>query len=135
MLLHETARCTGCGTCAYVCSPGAIAVRQRDASIAWEFSAGRCTFCGRCAEYCPTSALAFECATPAAMADLSRHRLAHEVTCRPCPRCRRPVVSMPLEVLARLYGGAAPETLVAQHGLCERCRRRSAAAALRPDGR
>jgi ferredoxin len=135
MLLHETARCTGCGTCAYVCSPGAIVVREGEASAVWEFAAGRCTFCGRCAEYCPTSALAFECAAPEAMADLVRHRLAHEVAYRPCPRCGRPVVPMPPAALARLYGEAPPEVLVAQHGLCERCRRRSAAAALRPDGR
>src|SRR5512147_1592227 len=59
-LAHRVELCTLCGTCAYVCSPGAIQIERNQENGTWNYDAGRCTFCARCAEYCPTRALSLE---------------------------------------------------------------------------
>ena len=131
MITHDAARCTGCRTCAYVCSPSAIAFGQVDpASVEWSYFAGRCTFCGRCVEYCPTRCLGFEETMPPVALDQAVHRLTHRIAYQPCARCGRPVIPLPLQTLQALHGEDVPEVIVAQHGLCERCRGRVTAGRL-----
>ncbi len=131
MLWHDRERCTGCATCAHVCAPGAITVGPQGGAAVWEFAPGRCTFCGRCADYCPTAALALEGESPAPTPDLPGQRVSHEVPSRPCARCGRPMSPLPLPALVALYGAELAATILAQHELCERCRRRAAAATLK----
>lgn len=136
VLHHDASRCTGCGTCAYVCSPGAIATGPADGPVSgWAFAADRCAFCGRCAAHCPTQALDFTPTAPAASADRSAHAIAHQVFREPCAGCGRPVVPMPIAMLARLYADPPPGALLVRHRLCERCRRKAAATALTAGGR
>jgi ferredoxin len=131
MLRHDAARCTGCGTCVHVCAPGAIVLTPRDGSAVWEFAPGRCTFCGRCADYCPTAALGLDGAPAHPASDLPAQRVAHEVFSRPCERCGAPMSPLPPPALVALYGVEPPETILAQHRLCDRCRRKNAAAGLK----
>jgi Pyruvate/2-oxoacid:ferredoxin oxidoreductase delta subunit len=132
MLSHDAARCTGCRTCAYVCSPNAITFSQADPCfVEWTYFAGQCTFCGRCVEYCPTRCLACEEAVPPVTGDPSAQRVTHRIAYQPCPRCGRPVIPLPLQTLQALYGDPVPEGIAARHGLCERCRGRTAAERLR----
>ncbi len=132
MITHDADRCTACTTCAYVCSPGAIAFDDADPScVAWSYFAGQCTFCGRCVEYCPTRALSFEEAMPPVVRDQSAHRLTHRVPYRPCTRCGRPIIPLPPQILLALHGGAASEELEAMRTLCARCRGRAAAGRLK----
>jgi hydrogenase-4 component H len=132
MITHDPARCMGCGTCAYVCSPSAITLDETDPRfIEWAYFAGRCTFCGRCVEYCATQALRFEPESPVVTGDQSQHRLAHQVFYKPCARCGHPIIPVPLQTLQAVYGGSLPEDLVAHQRLCERCRGKAAARRLK----
>ena len=131
LITHDAARCTGCRTCAYVCSPAAIAFGEDDPRyIEWTYFAGRCTFCGRCVEYCPTRCLAFEGAMPPVTTDQAALRVAHQVAYRPCTRCRRPIIPLPPQTLGVLYGDPVPERLAAHQGMCERCRGKTMAKRL-----
>lgn len=135
MITHDAARCTGCRTCAYVCSPSAIAFGETDPrSLEWTYFAGQCTFCGRCVEYCPTRCLGFEDSTPPVTGDQAAHRVSHRVFYQPCARCGRPIIPLPRPTLQTLYGDAVPDGIVAQHKLCERCRGKAAAGRLKSPG-
>lgn len=130
VLAHELPRCTGCGTCAYVCSPGAIHLETQPDGIRWNYSAGACTFCARCAEYCPTQAISLTGALPQASAMPAE--INHLVAYQPCRRCGQPMVPLPAHALASLSrkeegqpagpddSGNLEETL----GYCEKCRSR-----------
>jgi hydrogenase-4 component H len=132
LITHDTASCTGCRTCAYVCSPAAIAFGEADSRfVEWTYFAGQCTFCGRCVEYCPTRALGFEEAMPPVARDQSAHRVTHRVPYQPCARCGQPIIPLPLQTLQLLYDGSVPEGIAVQHSLCERCRQRTTALRLR----
>ena len=36
---HDNTRCTACGTCAYVCSPGAITLESSPEAVDWDYFA------------------------------------------------------------------------------------------------
>ena len=132
MITHDTAQCTGCRTCAYVCSPAAIAFSETvGCFVEWTYFAGRCTFCGRCVEYCPTRCLGSEETMPPVTSDQSAHRVTHRVSYQPCAHCGRPVIPLPLQTLRTMHGDPVPEGIAARQGLCERCRGRVAAERLR----
>jgi ferredoxin len=132
VLRHDSARCTGCKTCAYVCSPTAITFNEADERFTeWTYFAGQCTFCGRCVEYCPTRSLDFEESTPLVTPDPSAHRVTHRVDHQPCARCGRFIIPLPLPTLQALYGDPLPEDLVAHQRLCERCRGKAIAQRLK----
>ena len=132
LITHDPARCTGCRTCAYVCSPGAITFGETDPHcVDWAYFAGQCTFCGRCVEYCATHCLHFEETMPPVAPDQAAHRVMHQVSYRPCGRCGRPVIPLPLQTLLALYGDPVPAGIAARQALCERCRGRTAAEGLR----
>ena len=91
----------------------------------------RGTFCGRCVEYCATHCLHFEETMPPVAPDQAAHRVMHQVSYRPCGRCGRPVIPLPLQTLLALYGDPVPAGIAARQALCERCRGRTAAEGLR----
>jgi hydrogenase-4 component H len=129
---HDAARCTGCETCSYVCSPAAITFDEtNERFVVWKYFTGQCTFCGRCAEYCPTGAITFHQQAPPVTADTSLHRVTHQVSYQACPRCGRLVIPLPVPVLIGLFGDPLPDEIMAQHQLCERCRARLAGARLK----
>jgi hydrogenase-4 component H len=132
MITHDPTRCTGCRTCAYVCSPSAIAFGDADPRfLEWTYFAGQCTFCGRCVEYCPTRCLGFEESMPPVTTDQAAHHVAHPIAYQPCARCGRAVIPLPLATLRALYGDPMPESLASDQGLCERCRGKTAAGRLK----
>jgi len=136
-IAHDAARCTGCQSCAYVCSPAAITFDTADPRfVRWAYFAGQCTFCGRCVEYCPTHALAFEESTPPVAEDPRRYRMVHDVPYRPCARCGQPVIPLPLQTLQAMHAGSVPDGIAAQQTLCQRCRQRASALRLQglPEG-
>lgn len=122
-VVQDETLCTGCGTCATVCSPSAITLDRSDGRFTtWNYDAGACTFCARCAEYCPTRALMLAAEPAPVTSDRSLHRVAHQIFYRPCARCGRPVVPLPGPVLVRLYGDPLPAEISRTRWLCERCR-------------
>jgi len=128
MITHEAARCTACRTCAYVCSPGAIAISETEGRfVEWAYFAGRCTYCGRCVEYCPTRCLGSEATMPPVAADQAAYRVTHLVPSQPCVHCGRPIFPLPLQTLRAMHGDPVPAAIVECQGLCERCRGKSAA--------
>ncbi len=134
-ITHEVPACTACGTCVYVCSPGAIVVDNRDEQVArWTYFAGQCTFCGRCVEYCPTHALTFAKHSGPVTKTAQQMRVTDEVVRRSCLHCGRPVIPLPVSVLAQMYGDPPPEDVRERQQLCERCRGRTTAERLKPRG-
>lgn len=124
---HQTELCTGCGTCAYVCSPAAIHVTHDfPCGVDWRYDAGQCTYCGKCMEYCPTQAIRLHSEMVDLTARRDEHLTLHRVEYQPCARCGQPIVPMPEPVLARLYGGQTPRDVAELHRLCEKCRSRAA---------
>ncbi len=130
-LAHNPELCTACETCAYVCSPRAIRFEKQPDSVLWEYFAGQCTFCGRCVEYCPCTALSFQEERPHITDDPAQLHTAHRIFYQHCARCDRPIIPLPEQVLARLYGHAPAANLVAEQKLCEDCRRKDAASCLK----
>ena len=117
-LTHDARRCTGCGTCAFVCAPKAIRFEEDPGkSITWQFTIGRCSFCGLCQQNCPTQAIGNASAMPATMNNAAGDglRLESVVPFMACPRCRKPFIPFP--------GAASP--------LCPECRQWATSAGLR----
>jgi len=67
---------------------------------------------------------------PSVVLDQSTHRVTHRIAYQPCARCGRPVIPLPPQTLQALHGDPVPEGIVAQQGLCERCRGRATARRL-----
>ncbi len=123
-LLHDAALCTSCGTCAYVCSPGAIEVEHTNTVAAdWVYQIMQCTFCGRCVEYCPTHALSFD-PQPRQYVLRELSTLHHRIGYQPCPRCGDPVIPLPKATLMETYNGTVPAGLEQLNLLCARCRKK-----------
>lgn len=124
-LIHNLESCTLCGTCAYVCSPGAITQTHGESDGRWMYNAGQCTFCGRCVEYCPTKALSFLQHPVAVYAHTDDAKTSHWVEYQKCTRCGAPILPLPIETLVRLYHSEdAARQAQDIHLLCERCRGR-----------
>jgi hydrogenase-4 component H len=125
-IAHDPGLCTGCATCAYVCSPGAILVSDNDEkSVSWKYSEDRCTFCSFCVTYCPTHALSIEAQSPTLLSERIQHYISHTIALQPCRECGRPVRLIPEATLIQLYGDPLPEEIADAQGLCERCRQRA----------
>jgi hydrogenase-4 component H len=121
---HDAARCTGCGTCAYVCSPKAITLEERgETAVAWRFFAGQCSFCGLCAAYCPTQAIATVSRVPGVAGNPADHRWESLMPLEPCPRCGTPHIPLPEATLA--------EIPLSDKKLCAECRRQAASRRIR----
>jgi pyruvate-formate lyase-activating enzyme len=56
-LIRFSDRCIGCGSCAKVCSTGAIIIRE--SKIIYDMT--KCTNCGQCAEVCYAGAIEYTC--------------------------------------------------------------------------
>lgn len=52
VLLHDTARCAGCGSCVPVCPHGVLSIKEGTAQV----NRALCRGCGACAQVCPTGA-------------------------------------------------------------------------------
>lgn len=124
-LSHTLDLCTGCGTCAYTCSPGAIAINDEDENVVrWTYTEDRCTFCGFCVQYCPTHALSFEQESPAPLTERQQHYIFHDIVLPKCKACGRPVRVLPEMTLKKLYGSPLPQEIVEVKDLCEQCRQK-----------
>jgi hydrogenase-4 component H len=125
-ITHTVELCTGCGTCVYVCSPGAISIRDDEGgqSVTWKYTEDQCTFCSFCVEHCPTQALGIKAESPAILSDRSQHYLIHSIALPLCKECGQPAKLMPEMALIHLYGDPLPEEIESARGLCENCRQR-----------
>ncbi|MEM1483517.1 glycyl-radical enzyme activating protein [Oscillospiraceae bacterium PP1C4] len=56
LLMHDAAKCTGCGACAGVCKTGAISFVQGQKPL---FDRKLCTACGSCSTVCMQEAIAY----------------------------------------------------------------------------
>lgn len=127
MLRHDVSLCTGCGTCAHVCSPKAITLREQPGvSVTWQFYAGQCSFCGLCRQFCPTGAIGFDATPPEVTGENTAHRLESAIAYVPCSCCGKPHIPMPEQTAALLPGTSAAEA-----ALCQECRRKSASERIR----
>lgn len=128
-LAHDAARCTACGTCAFVCAPKAISFTQDPGvSVSWHFFIGRCSFCGLCAQNCPMQAISLQPDTPVATNSASGDglRLESVIRLQPCTRCGAAHVPLPDATIEALWGVEE-----AGRGYCPECRRRAASEKLR----
>ena len=101
--------CTGCTTCAIVCSPKEISfTKEHDTGITWNFFAGQCSFCRLCVQYCPTHAITNRGKLPPVTGDQSQPKVAHEILYHPCASCGKPIIPIPEEALEQVYGGLSP---------------------------
>lgn len=131
-LQHETSRCTGCGTCAYVCSPSAIGIETNvPGIITWQYKADQCTYCGRCAAYCPTKAIQLEQVPSEVVGDAEKLPTRHIVNYSTCTRCHKSFIPLPGAVLVEMYGDPLPADIAEIRGLCETCRNKVTTAKLK----
>lgn len=127
LIEQDASLCTGCKACASVCSPKAISFdEERETGITWKFFAGQCSFCGLCVQYCPTHAITNRGKLPPVTGDQSQLRVSHEILYQPCAGCGRPIIPIPEEALARVYGTALSDMEAEQRSLCQECRRKAA---------
>lgn len=132
LIEQDPSLCTGCKTCMYVCSPKAISfTEQHDVGLTWNFFAGQCSFCGLCVQYCPTHAITNFGKLPPVTGDQSELKVAHEISYHPCSSCAKPIIPIPEEALAQVYGHALTDLEAEQNTLCPECRRKSASLRLR----
>ncbi len=120
-VISDAAQCVGCGTCAYVCTSGAIEVQHHALDYEWIYDAAKCTFCGRCADYCPLHLLTMSAMRPDAYhatGDL-RHveRLPYPL-CAECGAVYEPVNQLLLE---KAFGELSSH-ISASSRLCPKCR-------------
>lgn len=124
-LTHDAARCTACGTCAWVCAPKAIRFREHgDGTVSWQFYIGQCAFCGLCEQSCPTRAIGNTAALPATAlnADGDGLRLESRIARVPCTRCGQLHMPLPAELQRRLLAGSPGPAAEAELGYCPDCR-------------
>jgi ferredoxin len=121
LVKNDPTGCIGCGTCAYVCSPGAITVSDHGRGYEWEYDPGKCTFCGRCADYCPVDSLSLQSERPPVY--LNRNELVQvlKLDYPLCLVCGQPAQPVNTRVLQRVFAELSPEIL-AWSRLCPRCR-------------
>ncbi len=128
-LAHDAARCTACGTCAFVCAPKAITFTQDPGvSVSWHFFIGQCSFCGLCAQNCPMQAISLQADAPVATNSAAGDglRLESVIRLQPCTRCGAAHVPLPDATIDALWGVEE-----AERGFCPECRRRAASEKLR----
>jgi formate hydrogenlyase subunit 6/NADH:ubiquinone oxidoreductase subunit I len=122
---HKAKQCVLCGTCVYVCSPGAITIETQEEKGFWHYDTGRCTFCGRCVEYCPTDTLSFLDHSAPNVNQRADEFTSHAIEYQHCKRCGAMIIPLPYETLVRIYHSEeAAQHAVQVHELCERCRSR-----------
>jgi formate hydrogenlyase subunit 6/NADH:ubiquinone oxidoreductase subunit I len=127
LVLHDANRCTGCATCTYVCSPGAITISGSSAdAVDWDYFAGQCTFCGRCVEFCPTGALTFSHQSAPVTTHTADLRTHHHVEGSACPQCGKRFIPLPGPALIKLYGDPLPAEIAETRYLCPDCRNKAA---------
>lgn len=87
-LIHNDDKlCLGCGSCAYVCPTGAIAVTRGPNSFTWSYDPGKCTFCARCIDRCRPASLSIESKLPPLYATLGELNVSYEIEKKkPAPR-------------------------------------------------
>lgn len=131
LIEQDASLCTGCRTCAYVCSPKAISfAEEHETGITWNFFAGQCSFCGLCVQYCPTHAITNRGKLPPVTGDQSLLKVAHEVLYQPCASCGKPIIPLPEEALEQVYGSALTDLEIEQQTMCQECRRKAASRRL-----
>jgi hydrogenase-4 component H len=133
-LSHDAARCTGCGTCAYVCAPKAISFEEDPGkSLTWNFYIGRCSFCGLCQQNCPTQAIGFATSVPVTTesTDSDGLRLHSTIPFHHCPRCGKAHIPLPPAAMASLKAADTAGFDETEKQYCPECRQWAVGARLR----
>lgn len=122
-LRHDSALCTACGTCSYVCSPSAIRLdRSQPEGVKWQYQMLQCTYCGFCTQYCPTHALSFK--AQAQQPVFALEQTEHLIEYQACPRCGEAFIPLPQGMLDEMMGSSVPQEMQDLTRLCERCRKK-----------
>ncbi len=125
-LVHnDPARCIGCATCAYVCSPGAICVTGRVKDYEWAYEPAQCTFCGRCVEDCPVQALSMSEGHPPIYVKQGEIKTILQIEYPVCTRCGQPAQPVSGEVFGRAFPEISP-SIQEWSRQCLRCRQETA---------
>lgn len=77
LVLFDPTLCTGCATCAFVCTSAAIKFKARRDTYEWSYDAGQCTFCGRCVERCESQAIVMDSSSPPIYTAPGSLKIAH----------------------------------------------------------
>jgi len=121
----DASRCTGCGGCVSVCTPGLIAIEDDGPHARLTWSLARCVYCARCAEVCPEDAVTMSQGFETATGEIGALTMTVDVfmgSCNRCGRCYR--TQTPLDPPhPRLHHEARVEAI------CERYKPVGAAAA------
>lgn len=121
LVQNDAARCIGCATCAYVCSPGAICVTGRVKDYEWAYEPAQCTFCGRCVQDCPVQALSMSEERPPIYVERGALQITLQIDYPACSRCGQPAPPVSGEIFGRAFPETSPAVLEWSR-LCLRCR-------------
>jgi len=122
--------CVTCGICADVCVSAAIELRPVQASCDWVYDPASCTFCGVCVTHCPVDALTQVSDRGSSCGRPGEQAVVVTVTYPPCRECGRPTLPYSDALLAAAFP-QAPAEIRDRARLCESCRQRETAEAMK----
>jgi formate hydrogenlyase subunit 6/NADH:ubiquinone oxidoreductase subunit I len=102
LVRFDPTRCTGCATCKFRCTGGAIDFKPGKGEFTWIYDPGRCTFCGRCVDGCKANALSQDPESPPIYLTSKELFQSHTVIRKP-PVRKTPAPNPPVS------GGTAPD--------------------------
>jgi ferredoxin len=126
-----TEKCTGCRACSVSCPTGALKTVDKGRERVFEYSHYQCVCCATCVRSCPEGAVTMRHRLGFRYA-IEYHRVPERVMpLQVCEQCGQTFTSYSqvdqIDILIKAKG-----LELSNLGLCERCKRRSALAWLRP---
>ena len=122
----DASLCTGCGTCAHVCTAGAINIARKDDGSGFDVTVWRntCCLCGQCRYYCPTKAITITNNWHNAHRNTQKYTwlTRASVTYDTCEGCGARMRFLPKSVIDRIYAGHDEVNARRIAHLCPKCR-------------
>ncbi len=122
----DASLCTGCGTCAHVCTAGAINIARKDDGSGFDVTVWRntCCLCGQCRYYCPTKAITLTNNWHNAHRNTQKYTwlTRASITYDTCEGCGARMRFLPMSVIERIYAGHNEVNVRRIAHLCPKCR-------------
>ena len=122
----DASLCTGCGTCAHVCTAGAINIARKDDGSGFDVTVWRntCCLCGQCRYYCPTKAITISNNWHNAHRNTQKYTwlTRASITYDTCEGCGARMRFLPKSVIDRIYAGHNEVNARRIAHLCPKCR-------------
>lgn len=122
----DASLCTGCGTCAHVCTAGAINIARKDDGSGFDVTVWRntCCLCGQCRYYCPTKAITITNNWHNAHRTTQKYTwlTRASITYDTCEVCGARMRFLPKSVIDRIYAGHDEVNARRIAHLCPKCR-------------